>query len=242
MGCLTALHKTIRNIYDSTIVRIVTVLTIVGVVTLFCVVSIADNFGYKFVLEVRHKINKVRMENSIIGMKTRLDNVYKEIGQNVYNKQQVDGLMSQALEYNTEISLRQNEAFLLEEKFKEDVRFENILKDLCSTKVSTRRGAIRSLATAGKKESMPYLALCSIDTNPIIREEAIASIGLLNQQQVLNAQDPDTLDEGILPVLPLQMSVPESGQNQSVMPLNPGTPAGTDTVQPKENQKAGGDF
>jgi len=235
-GCMKALHKTIRKIYTLLFVRIATVLTIVGGITIFCVSSVTNNSGYVLFLEVGYKVDRIKLENEIIKLKNGLDNTYKDIGRNVCNKEQIDGLMNQAAEITTQISIKQNERFRLSEEFKEKVKFENALNDLFSSKITKRREAIRSLAMMGKPEGLPYLRLCSIDTNQIIRDEAIAYIDLLNQQPASAAQNTYVIEGDTSSVVPGQATV------NPAVPSLPTETQNNETINNQLNKNEGGNF
>lgn len=227
IGCLTALHKTIRRIYNSVYVKVFTALLVVGGITILCVSSVTDIVGYKIILKARYRIEQLRVENEIAKLNKEMNNVYKDIGRNVYYKEQIDELMNNAQQYNTQISLKQKEAYEIVDKYKERLDFENVLKDIASVKIETRCEAIKNLAMMGKSESLPYLLLCSNDLNPVVRNEAAAAISLLNQAPDYSAQDENISNEANITEVPVQMTVPANGSNQAVMDAGKSALAGS---------------
>lgn len=233
IGCMAGLHKTIKKVYRIFYVKMITLLVLVGGITLFCVTSVTSNFGSIALLEIGHRIDQIKLESRITKLKAGLDNVYKELGRSVYNRQQLDELMNRAMMMNAQISRGKGESYELSEKFKERIEFENVLRDLHSARIATRLKAIGELGMMEKSKSMPYLLLCTIDTNQAVSNAAAEAISALDRQPFITTPDLYAVDGGTVSAAPCQIPVPSAGQAQAVTPVVQGIPL---------NKNNGGDF
>lgn len=181
---LTFLKKIILKMYKSFAVRMCTVIVLISGIILLSVLSITDNAGYILFLKTRNKVDEYKIKYEVSKLSNQLDDVYKKIGQNVYNKQQIDGFINEAEACNNRLVLKQNEIVVLTEKFNEKVMFENTLKDLFKAEPETRCEAIRSLAASGKTESLPYLQLCLLEPDTQIHQEVEKAIDMINKQSI----------------------------------------------------------
>jgi len=227
IGCMAGLHKTIKKVYDLYLVKVFTVFVIAGGFTLFCIVSVTGSFGSIAFLEIAHRLEQIKLESRIVKLKTGLDSAYKDLGRSVYNRQQPDELMSRVMMLNTQVAEKLNESNELVEIFKNKVRFENILRDLHSAKITVRLEAVRNLGTIESSYSAPYLKLCAIDTNQAVRTAAEEAMGMLGSQQYITPPDPYAVYGGTA------AAIPAAGQEQAGAPVVPGSPL---------NKDNGGDF
>lgn len=182
IGSLAALHKVIRKTYRSLVVKVLFKLLIVSAVVSFCALSMIDNLGLTAYLELKYKYDELKMGYEITRITNDLDNVYKKIGQSVYNKQNADDLLNEAVKYNVRLATKYNEITSLDQKFREKMMFENNLKNMFSSKVSARCAAIKNMDTLVISESLPYLELCLLDPEPAVRREVMAFFETVNRQ------------------------------------------------------------
>ena len=215
IGCMAGLHKTIKKVYDLYLVKVFTVFVIAGGFTLFCIVSVTGSFGSIAFLGIAHRIEQIKLESRIVKLKTGLDSAYKDLGRSVYNRQQPDVLLSRVMMLNTQIAEKLNESNELVVNFKNKVRFENILRDLHSAKITVRLEAVRNLGTIESSYSAPYLKLCAIDTNQAVRTAAEEAMGMLGSQQYITPPDPYAVDGGTA------AAVTAAGQEQAGAPVVP---------------------
>lgn len=151
-------------------------LSIAGALISVCTLSIANNFGYETFLKIHNKYKEFRLKSEITKTSQQLDEVYKKIGQGIYNKENAEYLTNLAQQYNQKLLDLKNEIAVSEDNMKKKILLEKTLKDLTAKEVKVKLSAIDKLGEIGDKKFMPYLSLTLSDSNEQVRWKAMSAI------------------------------------------------------------------
>lgn len=172
---LIAIEKFLQLTKLTNVVRIFKFLFIFFVV-LLCIVSLQNNSVYISFLKFQTKVHNSKVEKEIKIENQKLNTLYKEIGERVYNGRDTDDLINKVNETKQRIQDKQDIIDASLDNLKERIFFEATLIQLCSTKPGIRRAAIKKLAKVNPELSLPYLSMCLFDSDKTIYQEAVETI------------------------------------------------------------------
>lgn len=169
---LFSITKSTMKILNFSVIK----LSVITVVTLGSTLSLSDNFGYAVFLKIQNKYNEFKLKSEITQVSQQLDEVYKKIGQGVYNKEQEDYLTNLAQQYNQDLTIKKKQITASEETVKKKILLEQSLKDLTADEAKVRMSAIENLYEIGDRKFLPYLAMALSDTDEQVRRRVMIVI------------------------------------------------------------------